>query len=231
MLSQPENRLNLREFMDEGSVLLIDLACLDSKVKQVLGCFILSLLHLNAISRSDTGAHLRKQFFIHCDEAHQFLTDAIENLIAETRKFGVSLTLVHQYLSQFSKKKIDALSTVGSAIIFSVDNRDAHYLAKDLLGKLAPDKLVALQKYEAVARIDTEVVKFVARPPQTAPKVHYKEQIIEQSRNRYCRSASEIRKWIRRRDDRWCKPFSPLTWGGLDTTCGDRKELKYDEFD
>ena len=232
MFSQPENRLKLREIMDEGKVLLINLANLDSNIKQVLGCFILSLLHLNAISRSDTATHLRRQFHLHCDESHLFLTDTLENLIAEARKFGMSLTLVHQYLSQFTKKKIDALSTVGSAIIFSVDNRDANYLAKDLQGKVAPEDLVALKKYEAVARIDTEVVKFVARPPQPIPTIHFRDQIIEQSRRRYCRPAVEIREWIRRRDDRWCKPYSPLTyWGGTDNTCSINEELTYDEFD
>ena len=232
MFSQPENRLKLRAIMDEGKILLIDLSALDSNVKQVLGCFILSLLHLNAISRSDISVDRRKQFYIHCDEAHQFLTETLENLIAETRKFGVGLTLVHQYLSQFGKKKTDAISTVGSAIIFSVDNRDANYLAKDLQGKVASEELVALKKYEAVARIDTEVVKFMSRKPQPVPKINHRDQIVEQSRRRYCSHASEIRDWVRRRNDRWCKPFSPLTsWGGPDNTCSINDELTYDEFD
>jgi hypothetical protein len=232
MFSQPENRLNLRAIMDEGKALLINLSGLDGNVKSVLGCFILALLHMSAISRSDTDAHLRRTFHIHCDEAHQFITDTLESLISETRKFGASLTLVHQYLSQFGKKKIDALSTVGSAIIFSVDNRDANYLAKDLQGKIAPEDLVSLKKYEAVARIDTEVVKIMARPPQPIPTRHFRDQIIEQSRRRYCRPAYEIREWIRHRNDRWCKPFSPLTtFGDSDNACGISKELTYDEFD
>jgi hypothetical protein len=231
MFSQPENRIKLRAIMDEGKVLLINLANLDTNVKQVLGCFILSLLHLNALSRSDTSARLRKAFYIHCDEAHLFLTDTLESLISETRKFGVGFTLVHQYLSQFSKKKIDAVSTVGSSIIFSVDSRDAHYLVKDLQGKVTPAELVALKKFEAIARIDTEVVKFATGRPLTIPRIHYRDQVIEKSRRRYCRPASAIRDWIRKRDDRWCKPSSLLSsWNGLDS-CGTTGEFKYDEFD
>jgi hypothetical protein len=143
----------------------------------------------------------------------------------------VGFTLVHQYLSQFSKKKIDAVSTVGSSIIFSVDSRDAHYLVKDLQGKVTPAELVALKKFEAIARIDTEVVKFATGRPLTIPRIHYRDQVIEKSRRRYCRPASAIRDWIRKRDDRWCKPSSLLSsWNGLDS-CGTTGEFKYDEFD
>ena len=36
--------------------------------------------------------------------------DCFEDLIAETRKYGVGLTLAHQYMSQFSERKAGALS-------------------------------------------------------------------------------------------------------------------------
>ena len=127
MFSQPENRLNLRAIMDEGKVLLINLAGLDGSIKSVLGCFTLALLHMSVISRSDTAAPLMRAFHIHCDEAHQFITDTLESLISETRKFGASLTLVHQYLSQFGKKKNRCLV-----------NRDANYLAKRPPGQGCP---------------------------------------------------------------------------------------------
>ncbi len=45
-------------------------------------------------------------------------------MLAECRKFGIKLTLAHQYLSQFQKSKIDALTTVGTTIIFNVDIAD-----------------------------------------------------------------------------------------------------------
>ena len=130
MLSQPENRFNFRKIMDQGNMLLVNFSNMGVTVRQVLGCFILSSLHLSALSRSDIPKDDRKQFHIYCDEAHNFLTDSLENLIAETLKYRVSLSIAHQYLSQFnSKKKRDALSTVGSSIIFRVDKSDGDFLA------------------------------------------------------------------------------------------------------
>jgi hypothetical protein len=111
MLSQPESRINFREIMDTGKILLIDLADIGSDVRELLGSFILSLLHITALSRSDTAIEQRKLFHIFCDEAHRFLNASFEDLIAENRKFAVSLTLAHQYLEQFNKATRDAIDT------------------------------------------------------------------------------------------------------------------------
>jgi hypothetical protein len=230
MLSQPESRFNIRKIMDEGKILLINLSNMATSVKQVLGCFILSLLHLNALSRSSLPIEARKQFYIHCDEAHQFMTDTFENLIAETRKYKASLSLSHQYLSQFGKKKTDALSTVGSSVIFNVDKRDAQYLIKDLQEKVKVEELVSLGLGEAIARIGTDIVRIRTRPPLKPPTPNFKDRIITESRNKYYKPVHEVQKWIRRRKDRWSKPFSPLTSTSTKKDNGELKEFVYDEF-
>lgn len=229
MLSQPENRFNFRKIMDEGKILLIDLSNMDTNVKQVLGSFILSFFHLNALSRSNLPMENRRQFQIHCDEAHQFLTDTFDNLIAETRKYAVSLTLAHQYLSQFGKKKTDALSTVGSSIIFNVDKRDAEYLIKDLQGKVKVEELVSLGKGEAIARIGSEIVRIKTRPPLNPLTPNYKDRIISESHSKYYKPVHEIKQWIRRRKNEWSKPFSALVPSFPDRG-GDAGEFVYDEF-
>ena len=231
MLSQPENRFNFRKIMDQGNILLINLSNMGVTVRQVLGCFILSNLHLSALSRSDIPIDDRKQFHIYCDEAHNFLTDSLENLIAETRKYRVSLSIAHQYQSQFnSKKKRDALSTVGSSIIFKVDKRDADYLAKDLQGKVKAEDLVSLGVGEAFARIGTDIVKIKTRPPLEIPATHFRKKIIETSRKKYCNPAHEVRKWIRHASNKWLEPYAPLNPATSESSETDNQDLGYDEF-
>jgi hypothetical protein len=230
MLSQPESRFNFRKIMDEGKILLIDLSNMDTSVKQVLGCFILSLLHLNALSRSNLPIEDRKQFHIHCDEAHQFVTDTLETLIAETRKYKVSISLSHQYLSQFGKKKTDALSTVGSSLIFNLDKRDAQYLIKDLQEKVEVEELVSLERGEAIARIGSDIVRIRTRPPLKPLTPNFKDRIIKESRYKYYKPVREVHQWIRNRGDRWNKPFSPLTSSFAKNDNGELKEFIYDEF-
>ncbi len=231
MLSQPENRFNFRKIMDEGKILLINLSNMDTNVKQVLGSFILSLLHLNALSRSNLLDENRKQFHIHCDEAHQFMTDTFENLISETRKYGVSLSLAHQYLSQFGKKKTDALSTVGASIIFNVDKRDAEYLLKDLRGKVKVEELVSMEQGEAIARIGSDIVRIKTRKPLSIPSKNFKDRIIDESRNKYCKPVCEIQRWLKGRSDRLSYPVVRVNHVCEYTSTSGDEEFFYDEFD
>lgn len=230
MLSQPESLFNFRDIMDRGMILLVNLSGVGSMVRSILGCFILSLMHLTALSRSSIASDDRKQFHIHCDEAHRFMTDSLEDIIAETRKYKVSLSLAHQYMSQFGKRKTDAFSSVGSTIIFNVDSRDAGYLVKDLQKKVKVEDLVSLGVGEAIARIGTEIVRFKTHPPLPIPKRHFKQRIVEESRRKYCRPANEVRGWIHRRGERWNKGFSPLS-PRISGESGRVEEFEYDEFD
>ena len=203
MLSQPESRIDFRHIMDSGMIFLADLSNVGSGVGKILGSFILSLFHLNALSRSDTPPEDRKQFHIYCDEAHWFITDAIEDLIAETRKFKVSLTIAHHYMEQFGKKKMDALSSAGSTIIFNVDARDAGYLANGLMGKVKVPDIVSLKKHEAIARIGTDVVRIEStQEPPEEPEINFRDQIIENSHRLYYKPARIIREEVRRRYDK-----------------------------
>ena len=199
MLSQPENRLNFRQIMDEGQIFLANLSTIGSEVREILGSFLLSLLHITALSRRDIPPEKRNHFFIYCDEAHRFMTDTVEDLIAETRKFGIGLTLAHQYLSQFGVRKVDALANVGTTILFNVDTKDAHHLIKDLRGMVAVEDIIALDVGEAIARIGTDVVRFNTMPPFSIPQQHFKEQILKQSRERYYKPVDEVQKVIQER--------------------------------
>ena len=230
MLSQPETRLNFRKIMDEGMIFLANLSTVDTMLRSVLGNFILSNLHIAALSRSSTPIDERKQFHIHVDEAHRFMTDTIEDLIAETRKYKVSLNLAHQYMSQFGKRKSDALSSVGSCIIFNVDKTDAGYLAKDLRGMVKADDLISLEVGEAIARIGTDVVRIKTRSPLIAPADNFRSRIIDESRKKYYKPANEIKKWIGRRNERWSSSFSPLVTPPANSSKGNIEEFTYDEF-
>lgn len=230
MLSQPENRLNFRKIMDEGMIFLANLSTVSTMLRSVLGSFILSNLHIAALSRSSIPIDERKQFHIHVDEAHRFMTDTIEDLIAETRKYKVSLNLAHQYMSQFGKRKSDALSSVGSCIIFNVDKTDAGYLTKDLRGLVKVDDLISLEVGEAIARIGTDVVRIKTRSPLMAPTDNFRSRIIDESRKKYYKPATEIKKLINRRNARWCSSFSPLIDTSANNLEESPEEFAYDEF-
>jgi len=208
MLSQSESAFDLREIMDSGKILLVDLSKVGPEVREILGCFVLSLLHLTALSRGTGPDDSRRPFHIYCDEAHRFMTDSMEDMIAETRKFNVSLTLAHQYMSQFNTRKSDALSSVGSTIIFNVDTKDAQHLRKDLQGLVDLENLITLEVGQAIARIGTRVVRLGTVPPLAIPADNCRDLIITQSHAKYCRPAVEAQRAVETRNERWQAPLS-----------------------
>jgi hypothetical protein len=211
MLSQPNNRIDLRRIMDSGGILLVKLSLIGREVMEILGCFLMSLLHLTALGRSDTPVAYRKPFQIYVDEAHRFVTDALEDLIAETRKFGVGLTLAHHYFSQFGSKKVDALSSVGTTIIMNVDRKDAGYLVKDLRDEVSPNDLTSLKLGEAIVRIGTEIVKIKTLGKLKVPEQNFKDQIIRHSLALYYEPENAVREAIRKKNERYGGFVTPLT--------------------
>ena len=208
MLSQSESGFDFREVMESGKILLVDLSKVGPEVREILGCFMLSLLHLTALGRGSASTDQRLPFHIYCDEAHRFMTDALEDLIAETRKFDVSLTVAHQYMSQFATRKSDALSSVGSTIIFNVDTKDAQHLRKDLRGLVDLEDLITLEIGQAIARIGTQVVRLATHRPLDIPEENCRDLIIAQSHAKYCRPAADVQRAIDTRSRRWQTPLS-----------------------
>jgi len=226
MLSQPESLIDFRRIMDDGMILLVNLSTVGSEVREILGCFILSLFHLAALGRSAIPIEKRKQFHVHADEAHRFITDALEDLIVETRKYKESLNLAHHYLNQFGTKKVDALSSVGTTIIMNVDGKDARYLTKDLRNLVKAEDLMNLNIGEAIVRIGTEIVRVKLQGPLEYPERHFKDEIIERSHKLYYKPVHVVHETINQKNRRWDRPYAPLGNGKNETP----KEFIYDEF-
>ena len=233
MLTQPENRLDLHDIMETGKILLLDLSNLGPDTRGILGCFLLAFLYNAALFRSKKDPDSRKSFSIYCDEAHKLTTGTLEDMIAECRKFGVNLTLAHQFLSQFKDSQRDALTGVGTRIIFNVDIADANYLVKDLQKKVEAKDLATLKRGEAIAKIDTDILKIRTPVPKAIPQPNFRDEIIAKSHERYCREANEIREYLRKKQNR-LSPESDL-YESLNIENSEITEkpgpVSYDEFD
>jgi hypothetical protein len=228
MLSQPHSQFNFRRVMDEGMIFLGNLAKLGTEVREILGGFILALLHATALSRGDLPPERRKAFHAYLDESHRFVTDALEDVITETRKYGVSLTLAHQYIRQFRPQQIDALASVGTTIVFNVDSKDATHLVKDFRGLVQDKDIINLQRGQAIVRCGTDIVRIRTPAPLEVPQVNYRDRIIAHCRQKYCLRASQVHQLVARRSERANRPFAPLTPGSGGSSFAS-EELGYGE--
>jgi hypothetical protein len=199
MFSQPDSAIHLGDVMDQGKILLVDLSRLGSQVRGIVGSLLLSLFRQEIVCRSEIQFSQRREFHLYCDEAHRFATDSLEDMIAEGRRLNVGLTLAHQYMRQFDRRKSDALSSVGCTIIFRLARADAENLTKDLLGVVSAEDLMAQPDYNAIARIGQKVVRMRTYCPPAIVGIGHRDQIIEMSRKLYYKPTAEVVAAIRRR--------------------------------
>ena len=134
--------LNFREILDKQLVLLVNIpkGILGEGSSALLGAFIVAQLQQAALSRAD--AFKRTPFYLYLDEFQNYTTDNIKDILSESRKYALSLTLAHQYLDQLSADlKSAVLNTAGTIISFRVGYHDAVRLAKEIFP--SPDYLTS----------------------------------------------------------------------------------------
>lgn len=199
MLTQSNNLIDFESIMDNEKIILLDLSNIGSDTRKILGGYLLSFIHNCSLARSKKSTSNRKPFNIYCDEAHIITSDTLEEMIIESRKFGVNLTLAHQYLSQFNNSQRDALLSVGTTIIFNVDLFDARFFTKDLQGKVDAKDISTLETGEAIARVGTEIIKMKTPPPMAIPQWNYQDKIISNSFENFYNKSELVRIKVKKR--------------------------------
>lgn len=156
ILTQPKNDFDLREIMDQGKILLVNLAKgkIGEDTASLLGALLVTSIGLAAFSRAEVPETKRRDFFIYLDEFQNFTTLSLVNMLSELRKYRVSLTLVHQYLSQLDEQIRDAvLGNVGTIISFRLGPADAEILEKEFYPVFSAGDLVRLPNYHIYLKL------------------------------------------------------------------------------
>lgn len=151
ILTAPERDLHLRLMMDEGQVLLVNLARghLGEDTSSLLGALLVTTIGLAAFSRAQVPEAERRPFFVYIDEFQSFATDFLATMLSELRKYRVGLILAHQHLAQIDPvTRGGILGNVGSLISFRIGPEDASVLARELHPKIRSDDLIALPNHD-----------------------------------------------------------------------------------
>lgn len=175
ILTKPEKPLSLRKIMDEGKILLVNLAkgSIGEDTSNLLGSLLISRFDLAALSRADIPEENRKDFSLYLDEFHNFTTNSLVLMLSELRKYRLSLVLAHQYLSQLEMPIRDAvLGNVGTLIIFRIGAGDAEALVQEFAPQFKATDFTNLPNYHIYLKlmIDGKVsspFSAVTLPPDT----------------------------------------------------------------
>lgn len=148
--------LRLRSVIDEGKVLLINLAKgkIGDDSAGLLGGLFVTALGLAAYSRADTPERQRRPFFIYVDEFQNFTTLSIANMLSELRKFRVGMVLAHQYLAQLEPDIRHAiLGNVGTLISFRLGAEDASFVAREFAPNFEPLDFMNLPNHDIYIKL------------------------------------------------------------------------------
>lgn len=156
MLGHRENHLKMREIMDGGKVLLVNLSkgLLGEDSSALLGALILSRIELAALSRADMPEGKRRPFYLFVDEFSNFATPSFAGMLSESRKFGLALTICSQTLGQMEEDIRGAVfGNVGTLITFQVGAEDAEYLEKEFAPTFSVEDLINLARHQIYLKL------------------------------------------------------------------------------
>src|SRR3989338_536734 len=155
--------------MQEGKILLMNLAKGETGEinSKLLGMIIVSKLQMAALQRQRTGKELRRDFFLYIDEFQNYVTESIEVILSEARKYRLGLNLAHQYLAQLegseakkgSKKvslKDAVFGNVGSIMSYKIGAQDAEYMGKEMAPVFSDQDMINLDKFKAVIKLSID---------------------------------------------------------------------------
>jgi hypothetical protein len=147
ILAAPPIDLRLRSLMDEGGVLIVNLAKgqIGEDSAATLGSVLVSTLGLAALSRADILAASRRPFTLYVDEFPTFTTQALAGMLAELRKMGLALVLAAQHLAQIEPATRHAvLGNIGTLIAFRLGAEDAPLVAREFAPAFSAEDLLNL---------------------------------------------------------------------------------------
>jgi energy-coupling factor transporter ATP-binding protein EcfA2 len=139
--------LHFRSIMDEGKILIVNLAKgrLGEDSASLFGALLVTTLGLAAMSRGDIPESQRRDFFIYIDEFQSFTTLSIANMVSELRKYRIGLVLAHQHLYQLEPDVRHAvLANAGTLISFRVGPEDAPLIAREFAPAFNVTDLISL---------------------------------------------------------------------------------------
>ncbi len=211
IIGQSQSSFNFRSIMDEGKILLINLAKgkLGEENSNFLGLILVPRILMAAMSRADMPVEQRRDFYLYVDEFQNFATPDFATILSEARKYRLGLCVANQFIGQVEEEVKNAVfGNVGTIISYRVGVTDANYLAHEFAPTFGEDDLLNVERFHAYIKtiVNNEPVPpFSVDMTKDLEKIKAMESprvaeiIKEMSRLKYGRDANLVEAEIARR--------------------------------
>lgn len=211
IIGQSESSFNFRRVMDEGKILLVNLAKgkIGEENSNFLGLILVPRILISAMSRQELAEEKRRDFYLYVDEFQNFATPDFAQILSEARKYRLNLIVANQFIGQMEEEVKNAVfGNVGTLIGFRVGVTDANYLQHEYQPTFNESDLINIDRYNAYVKtnVHNEPVKpFSMDLTKDMTKVNASrnpkiaEAIIQLSRLKYGRSRELVEAEISQR--------------------------------
>lgn len=147
ILGQPLNLFNFRELMDSRKIVLMKISkgVLGLENSTLLGSLLITKIYEAAMSRADIPQDDRQDFYFYIDEFQNFANESFAEILSESRKYRLCLTMANQYLAQIpSQIRQTVFGNVANVLTFRVGPDDAPILAQEFKPRFSETDLINL---------------------------------------------------------------------------------------
>ncbi len=165
IVGQTKSAFDVADVMNNGKILLMNLSkgLIGDINSTLLGMIVVNKIQVAAMRRQrETDVSKRKDFFLYIDEFQNFVTQSIESILSEARKYRLGLILAHQYIDQLEKdsKLSGAVSlkgavfgNVGSMMFYKIGPQDAETCAKEMAPVFSEQDLVNIDNFKGSMKL------------------------------------------------------------------------------
>lgn len=204
IFGQKENKVDISSLINENKIVLINLAKgrIGEENASFFGSMFLTKIKQAGMERAGILESERKDFYLYVDEFQNIATQTFENILSEARKYGLNLSISHQYVAQLDPKIYQAiLGNVGNIISFRVGGEDAVKLKpefapvfdlKDMMNLAVGEMYIKMAiDGESYDPFSAETLKVLPNPNES-----FRERVIESSRNKFALPKNEVQRII-----------------------------------
>ncbi len=226
IVGQAKSSFDLRKIMDQKKIFIVNLSKgrMGETNASLLGSMLTVKIYLAAMSRADEPAAIMAKLprcYFYVDEFQSMMNEAFADILSESRKYKLALTLANQYIEQMEEEVRDAVfGNVGTLVCFRVGPFDAEVLKVVFEPTFLPEDLVGLgvgQIYLTLMIDGVGSAPFSAEtiPPIETPRISYRDDVLNRSRALYGRVRADVEKDIAQKQIDFAPPQKVVKTEGM----------------
>jgi energy-coupling factor transporter ATP-binding protein EcfA2 len=210
IIGQDVSTIDFRAVMDQKKILIINISkgIIGPENMRLLGGMLVTKIQAAAMSRASLDEEALKRIpptYLYVDEFQNFANESFAEILSESRKYKLSLTVANQYIDQMTEEVRNAvIGNVGTFISFRVGSTDAIIMEREFAPSFTQEDMVNLGFAQIYLKLmidgmSSRPFSATTLPPIPKPEKSYIADILGYSRKHYGKTReqidTDIRKW------------------------------------